>query len=66
MLHLPLPEEWDPTILCRKMRERGLPNLWIPMPRLFYAVDAIPVLGSGKLDIRRLREIATVMSAKTT
>ena len=65
VLHLPLPEEWDPTILCRKMRERGLPNLWIPMPRLFYAVDAIPVLGSGKLDIRRLREIAMVMSAKT-
>jgi len=38
--------------------ETGLPNLWIPRPQSFFKVDAIPILGTGKLDLRRIREMA--------
>ncbi len=51
---LPIPIADLTTKLC----ERGLPNLWIPDDRDFYAVPEMPVLGSGKLDLRRLKELA--------
>jgi acyl-[acyl-carrier-protein]-phospholipid O-acyltransferase/long-chain-fatty-acid--[acyl-carrier-protein] ligase len=35
-----------------------LPNLWIPRAQAFFKVDAIPYLGTGKLDLRRVRELA--------
>jgi len=38
--------------------QTGLPNLWVPRPQAFYKVDAIPYLGTGKLDLRRVRELA--------
>ena len=38
--------------------QTGLPNLWVPRPQAFYKVDAIPYLGTGKLDLRRARELA--------
>jgi acyl-[acyl-carrier-protein]-phospholipid O-acyltransferase/long-chain-fatty-acid--[acyl-carrier-protein] ligase len=39
-----------------------LPRLWTPRPNDFIRVNAIPCLGSGKLDLARVREIA--MSAR--
>jgi acyl-[acyl-carrier-protein]-phospholipid O-acyltransferase/long-chain-fatty-acid--[acyl-carrier-protein] ligase len=36
----------------------GLPNLWIPRPDGFTKIDALPVLGTGKLDLRRINELA--------
>ncbi len=36
----------------------GLPNLWIPRMNAFFRVDRIPVLGTGKLDLRAIREQA--------
>ena len=44
----------DPYDICRGLAARGLPNLWIPTPDSFAQVEAIPVLGSGKLDLRWL------------
>jgi len=35
-----------------------LPNLWIPKARQFLAVPEFPKLGTGKLDLRRVRELA--------
>lgn len=35
-----------------------LPNLWRPKPNSFYRVDSIPVLGTGKLDIRAVKKKA--------
>ena len=37
---------------------RGLPNLFIPRRDHFIKVDAIPILGSGKLDLRAVRQMA--------
>jgi acyl-[acyl-carrier-protein]-phospholipid O-acyltransferase/long-chain-fatty-acid--[acyl-carrier-protein] ligase len=47
-----------PEEVCRKLGSSSLPKLWIPAPDSFVAVDAIPVLGTGKIDLRRLREVA--------
>ncbi len=38
------------------LSEAGVPNLWIP--KMIRRVDAVPVLASGKLDLRRCKEIA--------
>ncbi len=48
--------EIEPADLVRRLGAAGLPNLWIP--RVIKRVDAIPVLASGKLDLRKLKELA--------
>ncbi len=44
------------TDLREKLVAAGLPNLWIP--RRIVRLDAIPILASGKLDLRGCREAA--------
>ena len=48
--------EIDVPELRKKLAEGGTPNLWIP--RVIRRVEAIPVLGTGKLDIKRCKELA--------
>lgn len=57
LLHLPEVEEKIDAVLDQ-LRNRGLPNLWIPDRRDCYTIDALPLLGSGKLDLRRLKQLA--------
>ncbi len=47
-----------PEEIITKLRERKLPNLWIPKPSDFYKVDHLPMLGSGKLDLMKLKQFA--------
>ena len=42
--------------LREKMHEAGVPNLWIP--KHVQRLEAIPVLASGKLDLKRCQECA--------
>lgn len=44
--------------LLRKMSAAGLPNIYLPNEDCFVQVDEIPFLGSGKLDLKRLQEMA--------
>ncbi len=44
-----------------KLAACGLPNLWIPRAENFHRIDAIPVLGTGKMDLRRIRELGLEM-----
>ena len=44
--------------ICSGLKEAGLPNLWIPSADSFMLVDEIPVLGSGKLDLKHLAAMA--------
>jgi len=41
-----------------KLAQCELPNLWKPKADGFFLVDAFPLLGSGKLDLRQVREVA--------
>lgn len=44
--------------LLEKIEARGFPNLFIPHPDQFVRIDTLPILGSGKLDLRAVRRIA--------
>jgi acyl-[acyl-carrier-protein]-phospholipid O-acyltransferase/long-chain-fatty-acid--[acyl-carrier-protein] ligase len=46
-----------------KLPRAGLPNLWVPRPDAFHRVEKLPYLGTGKLDLRKIRELALELSA---
>jgi acyl-[acyl-carrier-protein]-phospholipid O-acyltransferase / long-chain-fatty-acid--[acyl-carrier-protein] ligase len=46
-----------------KLSKSDLPALWKPRPDQFIHVQQLPYLGTGKLDLRRLREIAAPQSS---
>jgi len=48
----------SPEEICRALAAGGLPPLWIPSPDSFRRVAAIPVLGTGKLDLKRVKDLA--------
>lgn len=52
-----LDEAAIPGIL-EKVAASGLPNLFIPRRDHFVKVDKLPVLGTGKLDLRGVKQIA--------
>jgi acyl-[acyl-carrier-protein]-phospholipid O-acyltransferase/long-chain-fatty-acid--[acyl-carrier-protein] ligase len=56
VLHLQI--QMSAIHLCRGLSERGLPNLWVPGERDFFPVPQLPLLGSGKLDLKGVKEIA--------
>lgn len=49
---------FDPQQAGNVLRENGLPNLWIPRPDAFFLIAAIPLLGNGKKDLKKLKEMA--------
>jgi acyl-[acyl-carrier-protein]-phospholipid O-acyltransferase/long-chain-fatty-acid--[acyl-carrier-protein] ligase len=51
-------EAGDAEKLHRLMSETDLPNLWKPGRDCYVAVDALPILGTGKLDLRGVKEAA--------
>ena len=52
----------DLAELRDKLREAGVPNLWIP--KQVERVEAIPVLASGKLDLKKCKEIVDSLSSR--
>ncbi|NUP96706.1 MAG: AMP-binding protein, partial [Planctomycetaceae bacterium] len=44
--------------LLAKLAAAGLPNLFIPRADSFLFVEALPVLGTGKVDLRSAKELA--------
>ncbi|MBV9124630.1 MAG: AMP-binding protein, partial [Planctomycetes bacterium] len=42
----------------QQLNSKGLPNLWVPAERDFFQVPELPLLGSGKLDLKRVKELA--------
>lgn len=47
-----------PDEICAELATAGLPNLWIPDTGSFMEVEAIPVLGSGKIDLVAVSNLA--------
>ena len=48
-----------------KLSQCDLPNLWKPRADQFFRVDAFPQLGTGKLDLRQVHELALKFSTET-
>ena len=61
-----LPTDHDPKEVVRRLGEHGLPNLWVPGADAFAEIAELPMLGSGKLDLKHLAEMAraTFVEAK--
>jgi acyl-[acyl-carrier-protein]-phospholipid O-acyltransferase/long-chain-fatty-acid--[acyl-carrier-protein] ligase len=56
VLHTDLP--LGKSELLQKMSLAGLPNIYLPSEDSFVPVSAVPVLGSGKLDLKAMRQVA--------
>jgi acyl-[acyl-carrier-protein]-phospholipid O-acyltransferase/long-chain-fatty-acid--[acyl-carrier-protein] ligase len=57
VLHEKLPIE--PSQIIEELRsQKTLPNLWIPRADSFIEVEGIPTLGTGKVDLRAVKQVA--------
>ncbi|QDT41471.1 Bifunctional protein Aas [Gimesia alba] len=56
VLHKPLNIPID-TIL-KEIAKQEIPNLWIPSSDSFLEVESIPLLGTGKLDLAKIKQLA--------
>ena len=51
-------QELTPSELWERLSKSALPNLWIPRRDNIYFIEEIPVLGTGKTDLRKVKDIA--------
>ena len=58
LIVLHLPTDKTPDQIAKELAAEGLPNLWVPSADSFFEVQEIPVLGTGKLDLQAVRELA--------
>ena len=56
VIHKRLPQPVEQIL--KQLAETGLPNLWLPAQDSFLEVDEIPLLGTGKLDLKGLKQTA--------
>jgi acyl-[acyl-carrier-protein]-phospholipid O-acyltransferase / long-chain-fatty-acid--[acyl-carrier-protein] ligase len=54
--------EDDLSACLEQFAASDLPNLWKPKADAFYRVDQFPVLGTGKLDLRKVKETAVQLA----
>ena len=47
-----------------KLSQSDLPALWKPKANLFFRVDVLPVLGTGKMDLRGVKTTAAAMAER--
>jgi acyl-[acyl-carrier-protein]-phospholipid O-acyltransferase/long-chain-fatty-acid--[acyl-carrier-protein] ligase len=52
-----------PEALWSRLCESSLPRMWIPKRDNLYALEAIPLLGTGKVDLRAVKGLALEMTA---
>jgi acyl-[acyl-carrier-protein]-phospholipid O-acyltransferase/long-chain-fatty-acid--[acyl-carrier-protein] ligase len=48
-------------VLVDKLKDCDLPNLWRPKATSFYRISEIPVLGTGKMDLKKVKSLAKEM-----
>ena len=56
VLHTELRVNVDEVL--KRLRDSGLPRLWLPRKENFFQTEALPFLGTGKLDLKRVKETA--------
>lgn len=60
VLHKLADDQLQPCL--DKLGQSDLPNLWKPKADAFFRVENFPMLGTGKLDLRKVRELAVQLS----
>jgi acyl-[acyl-carrier-protein]-phospholipid O-acyltransferase / long-chain-fatty-acid--[acyl-carrier-protein] ligase len=58
VLHTKLAGDLNVNGLWKKLNDCGLPNLWVPAQRDFYEIPEMPVLGTGKIDLKKVKQLA--------
>jgi acyl-[acyl-carrier-protein]-phospholipid O-acyltransferase/long-chain-fatty-acid--[acyl-carrier-protein] ligase len=48
----------DLRACLEKLSKADLPKLWTPRANQFHQIEALPYLGTGKLDLRKVKELA--------
>ena len=56
VLHVQTPKSTDD--MQAALKDAGLPNIFIPSADSFFEVEGLPVLGTGKIDLRGIKEVA--------
>ena len=51
-----------PEQLWQRLAETDLPRLWLPKRENVYPVESLPLLGTGKLDLRGVKSLAQQLS----
>jgi len=64
VLHTLSDDKLAPVL--EKLAAGDLPNLWKPKADQFFYIASLPVLGTGKLDLRKIKETAQEMSCAAT
>ncbi|MDA7951334.1 MAG: AMP-binding protein [Pirellulaceae bacterium] len=62
VLHLPLEKKIADILVS--LKEKGMPNLFLPAEHYFFEVEDLPLLGSGKLDLKTVKKIALEKAGK--
>src|SRR6185503_1618938 len=52
--------------VLERLSQTDLPNLWKPRADQFFRVDNFPLLGTGKLDLRKVKDIAGQFARNAT
>ena len=52
------------TEVLEKFAACDLPSLWKPKASQFFHIDAIPILGTGKMDLRAIKALAASLSTE--
>ncbi len=55
-------EEEQIETLKKRLNDSEFPNLWRPRPNAYYRIDEIPLLGTGKMDIKKAKQLALELS----
>ena len=53
-----IADDFDIPAVLDALRKEGIPNIWIPKADDFVKIPELPLLGSGKLDLVKLRDMA--------
>jgi acyl-[acyl-carrier-protein]-phospholipid O-acyltransferase/long-chain-fatty-acid--[acyl-carrier-protein] ligase len=51
--------------VLEKLQQCDLPALWKPKANLFFHIDALPLLGTGKMDLRGVKTIAAAQALQS-
>lgn len=57
--------ELTPAALWERLCQTELPRLWLPKREDLHFIDSIPTLGTGKVDLRAVRQLALEQAAST-
>lgn len=54
----------DKEAMLLRLKESDIPNLWKPHAQSFLPIEKLPVLGTGKLDLKAIRTMAEELANK--